>query len=636
MISNFHPHLRLGPTLTSDMGSSAVSTTPSGDAAADVVRPPMHTAAGSTASAAPARPAGTRGVRPVLGACPVCRGARLHYAVSTGGREGHRVVRCADCRLLMLNPQPSDAELSTVGTEAAYADALTDAASRAVEDAFGCLCYLARYRGPGGGTLLEVTCGSGGEDDGRPSALATEAARFGFRVTRLCLTRGPSGRGRQPVTDADPAPVARIGRIGAVVWPERHDIGAAPLPEEPFDACVLNGALERARDPVALLTGVRQWLKPGGVLLGVAYSTPAAMSERSAPRGRRSRPGFRPDVLTYFDPLTLESAFHAAGYRETIVRPPPANGGPMLAAARPIAEAVAAGRRRTLSVIVPAFNEARTVGPMLDALLAKRVAGMDIEVVVVESNSRDGTRDVVLAYEQDPRVRLVLEDRPRGKGHAVRTGFAQATGDFILIQDADLEYDLEDYDVLLEPLASGREALVLGARHGGNAWWKMRRFNRRRAMSLFFNCGHWFFTALLNGLFGQRLRDPFTMYKVFRRDCLFGLEFQCNRFDFDHELLVKLIRKGYRAVEIPVNYRSRSFEEGKKVAAIRDPLTWLVALARLRLGRVDPLETIERARAARAANGTIEPTEVPIAPAPADAAVSPWIPLRAVPAAEAA
>jgi glycosyltransferase involved in cell wall biosynthesis len=580
----------------------------------------------------------------------------LHYAVSTGGREGHRVVRCADCRLLMLNPQPSDVELSTVGTEAAYADALTDAAARAATDAFDCLCYLARYRGPGGGTLLEVTCGSGsgsgggggggggGADDGRPSALATEAARFGFRVTRLCLTRGPSARGRQPASDASAAPVARIGRGGTVVWPERHDIGAAPLPEEPFDACVLNGALESARDPLTLLTGVRQWLKPGGVLLGVAYSTPAirqsssksARAGRSAPRGRRSGPGFRPDVLTYFDPLTLESALHAAGYRETIVRPPPPDGGPMLAATRPIADVVVAGRRRRLSVIVPAFNEARTVGPMLDALLAKRVAGMDIEVVVVESNSTDGTRDVVLAYEQDPRVRLVLQDRPRGKGHAVRTGFAHATGDFILIQDADLEYDLEDYDVLLEPLASGREALVLGARHGGNAWWKMRRFNRRWAMSLFFNCGHWFFTALLNGLFGQRLRDPFTMYKVFRRDCLFGLEFRCNRFDFDHELLVKLIRKGYRPVEIPVNYRSRSFEEGKKVAAIRDPLTWLVALARLRLGRVDPMETIERARAARAANGIIELTEVPIAPAPADAADSPWIPLPAVAAAEAA
>jgi glycosyltransferase involved in cell wall biosynthesis len=637
MTSKFHTHLRLGPTLTTDMGPAAATTTLPNAAAATAAPP-----ATETASAAPARPQlqTSRGVRPVLSACPVCRGARLHYAVSTGGREGHRVVRCADCRLLMLNPQPSDVELSTVGSEAAYADAITDSAGTAAEDAFDCLCYLARYCGPGGGRLLEITCGP---DDGRPSALATEAARFGFRVTRLCLTRGPNPRGRPPVSDERSAPVARIGRGGTVVWPERHDIGAAPLPEEPFDACVLNGALERSRDPVTLLKGVRQWLRPGGVLLGATYTTPVSSAGGTGPRGRGTGPGFRSDVLTYFDPLALESALHAAGYRETIVRPPPpSRGGPMLAAGRPIAAAAVAGQRRTLSVIVPAFNEARTVGPMLDALLAKRVAGMEVEVVVVESNSTDGTRDVVRAYEDDPRVRLVLEDRPRGKGHAVRTGFAHATGDFILIQDADLEYDLEDYDVLLEPLASGREALVLGARHGGNAWWKMRRFNRRRALSLFFNCGHWFFTALLNGLFGQRLRDPFTMYKVFRRDCLFGLEFRCNRFDFDHELLVKLIRKGYRPVEIPVNYRSRSFEEGKKVAAIRDPLTWLVALARLRLERVDPLETIERARAAaRAAHAPVGRTSDVAASedhaaAAADAAVSPWLPLRAAPVADAA
>jgi glycosyltransferase involved in cell wall biosynthesis len=400
--------------------------------------------------------------------------------------------------------------------------------------------------------------------------------------------------------------------------------------------CVLNASLERARDPVGLLRGLRQWLRPDGVLVGMTHSTPAATSGRSGLRGRRAGPGFRSDVLTYFDPLTLESALHAAGYREAIVRPPHQSGQPMLAAAQPGAVAALPGVRRTLSVIVPAFNEARTVGPMLDALLAKRVTGMEIEVVIVESNSTDGTRDVVRAYADDPRVRLVLEDRPRGKGHAVRTGFAHATGDFILIQDADLEYDLEDYDVLLEPLVSGREALVLGARHGGNAWWKMRSFNRQRAMSLFFNCGHWFFTALLNGLFGQRLRDPFTMYKVFRRDCLTGLEFRCNRFDFDHELLVKLIRKGYRPVEIPVNYRSRSFEEGKKVAAIRDPLTWLVALARLRLERVDPLETIERARAARGVSGGTFDATTYAAPVSTDAADSPWVPLRAVPAAEAA
>jgi glycosyltransferase involved in cell wall biosynthesis len=187
----------------------------------------------------------------------------------------------------------------------------------------------------------------------------------------------------------------------------------------------------------------------------------------------------------------------------------------------------------------------------------------------------------------------VLEDRPRGKGHAVRTGLAHATGDFILIQDADLEYDLEDYEALLEPLLQGKIQIVLGSRHGGGAW-KMRRFTGKRSLSAILNFGHWFFAILVNVLFWQRLKDPFTMYKVFRRDFLYGLVFHCNRFDFDYELLIKLLRKGYRAVEIPVNYRSRSFAEGKKVSFFRDPLTWMWALLRLRLTRVDPLREVER------------------------------------------
>jgi glycosyltransferase involved in cell wall biosynthesis len=195
-----------------------------------------------------------------------------------------------------------------------------------------------------------------------------------------------------------------------------------------------------------------------------------------------------------------------------------------------------------------------------------------------------------------PRVRLVLEPRPRGKGHAVRAGLREATGDLVLIQDADLEYDIEDYDALLEPLLQHREAFVLGSRHGGRAL-KMRTFTRQPALSLFLNLGHWFFAALVNALFGQRLKDPFTMYKVFRRDCLYGLEFTCDRFDFDIELLVQLVRKGYRPLEVPVNYRSRSFREGKKVSLLKDPLTWLAALARLRLRRIDPMRAVEKRRA---------------------------------------
>jgi glycosyltransferase involved in cell wall biosynthesis len=220
--------------------------------------------------------------------------------------------------------------------------------------------------------------------------------------------------------------------------------------------------------------------------------------------------------------------------------------------------------------------------------------------VVVESNSTDGTRDLARGYGRHPRVKLLLEDRPRGKGHAVRTGLRHATGDFVLIQDADLEYDLDDYEALLEPLRRGQTCFVLGARHGGSTF-KIRSFAEQRLLSAFLNAGHWIFTTLVNVLFGLRLNDPFTMFKVFRRDCLAGLTFECDRFDFDYELLIKLVRKGYRPLEIPVNYRSRSFKEGKKVSVFRDPLTWLWVLARLRLTRIDPLREIAvRRREARA------------------------------------
>ena len=235
----------------------------------------------------------------------------------------------------------------------------------------------------------------------------------------------------------------------------------------------------------------------------------------------------------------------------------------------------------TLSVVVPIYNERATVSAALDAILAKTIPGWTIEIILIESNSTDGTRDIVLTYRDRPRVKLLLEDRPRGKGHAVRAGFAHATGDVILIQDADLEYDLNDYDVLIAPIASGRQSFVLGSRHGQGGW-AIRKFSDQPLQALILNCGHWGFTLLLNVALGIWLRDPFTMYKVFRRDCLEGLTFECNRFDFDWELLIKLVRKGHRPIEIPISYNSRSFKAGKKVTMFRDPITWLWALAKFR------------------------------------------------------
>jgi hypothetical protein len=252
------------------------------------------------------------------------------------------------------------------------------------------------------------------------------------------------------------------------------------------------------------------------------------------------------------------------------------------------ARRAAASAVRTCSIVVPVFNEKETFPELMRGLLGKRLdhLGLQREIILVESNSTDGTRDQVAAFATTPGVKILWQGRPRGKGHAVREGFAAATGDIVLIQDADLEYDLDDYDVLLEPLLRDEAAFVLGSRHSGRV--RMRQFTNQRLLGTVLDTAHLFFTGLINGLYGQNMKDPFTMFKVFRRDCLFGLDFECNRFDFDHELLIKLVLKGYRPLEIPVNYRSRSFKQGKKIRFFRDPPTWIAADLKYRLRPLRP------------------------------------------------
>ena len=239
----------------------------------------------------------------------------------------------------------------------------------------------------------------------------------------------------------------------------------------------------------------------------------------------------------------------------------------------------------TVSVVVPVYNEIATVRQALDALVAKRIEGYAIELIVIESRSTDGSREVVLSYRDNPAVTVILEDQPKGKGHAVRAGLAAAKGDIVLIQDADLEYSLDDYQKLLDPVASGQYDFVLGSRHTHNGW-AIRKFTRQKFLGTVLNLAHWTFTLMINVSLGIWLTDPFTMYKVFRRRCLDGLHLECDRFDFDWELLIKLVRKGYRPIEIPVAYVSRSFEEGKKVSMFRDPVTWMVALVKYRFQRL--------------------------------------------------
>ncbi len=242
--------------------------------------------------------------------------------------------------------------------------------------------------------------------------------------------------------------------------------------------------------------------------------------------------------------------------------------------------AAAVSSETVVSIVVPVFNEQTTFQAMFNALLAKQLPGIRKEIIVVESNSTDGSRDLVRTYENHPDVRVIYQSAPRGKGNAVREGLNVATGDILMIQDADLEYDLDDYDALLKPLLACQSMFVLGSRHKGD--WKIRDFSDAPITAAVFNFGHSVFRTMINVAVHAKMADPFTMFKVFRRESIYGLNFICNRFDFDIELVIKLVRKGYTPLELPVNYQSRSFDEGKKVSVTRDGMTWILTILRAR------------------------------------------------------
>jgi hypothetical protein len=438
--------------------------------------------------------------------------------------RGRAVTRCQGCGCLAPDTLPAQADSETE----------PDAASRYASLSIDGL----RRRGFRTGSLLVVTGAPARVDTG---VFLGRAQVDGFRVDFLDLS----------TASANLAPAA-------------------------YDAAIMLHQLQRQPAPGELLRTVRAALRPGAPLL----LTLPRVNLRPASFFGRPRTEWPTGNLWYFDETTIQLLLLRHGFHEVLARKLAASG--MLVTA--VRDEPAA--RSKCSIIVAAFNENRTFPVLMDALLKKEIPGVDREIVVIESNSTDGTRELAKQYRDHPEIKLVLQDRPRGKGHAVRDGFRHATGDVVLIQDADLEYDLDDYAALLVPILSHRALFVLGTRHAGD--WKIRRFAKQKVLATGLNLGHAFFTGLINVLFRQNLTDPFTMFKVFRRDCLFGLDFQCNRFDFDHELVIKLVRKGYRPLEVPVNYSSRSFREGKKVRLFRDPFTWVWVDLKLRFARVLP------------------------------------------------
>jgi len=205
-----------------------------------------------------------------------------------------------------------------------------------------------------------------------------------------------------------------------------------------------------------------------------------------------------------------------------------------------------------LSVIIPVYNEAATIQEILKQV---RAVGLAYEIIVVDDGSTDRTRELLKAEENQPGTVVIYHDRNQGKGAAVRTGFDRATGEILLIQDADLEYDPRDYPVLLRPIEEGRVKVVYGSRFLGP----------RKAMLFWHMLGNKALTLLTNVLYNTILSDMETCYKVFKADAIKGIPLRSRRFEFEPEITAKVLKRGHRIFEVPISYYGREYTEGKKI-----------------------------------------------------------------------
>ena len=228
-----------------------------------------------------------------------------------------------------------------------------------------------------------------------------------------------------------------------------------------------------------------------------------------------------------------------------------------------------------LSIIIPVYNEEQTIAAVLERVWMVDLGDMEREVIVANDGSSDGTRREIAAtrWIGDPRVKIYDSPINLGKGAAVRLGLAFATGDIVLVQDADLELDPNEYGRLLAPILDGRAQVVYGSRFlapTGRVALHRRVANR-------------VLTTLTNLLFGGRLTDMETAYKVFRRSALDGIRLRCVGFDFEPEVTAKVLRAGHRIFEVPIGYQPRRGDEGKKIRWI-DGVDAVYTLIKCRLG----------------------------------------------------